>query len=67
MKTGKSSKRTPQRQISPLRVALDTMWSEAKAAAEKLGFDTSREDWMKLVSEESNSFAKAGSRPNARA
>jgi hypothetical protein len=59
MKTAKSSKRTP-RQISPLRVALDTMWAEAKAAAQKLGFDTSREDSMKLVSEESNSYPYTG-------
>jgi hypothetical protein len=34
---------------SPMRTAVSLLRAEAKAAAEKLGVDTSRKDWMKLV------------------
>jgi hypothetical protein len=41
---------------SPMRTAANLLWAQAKAAAERLGFDTIRKDWMKLVGEESNSY-----------
>jgi hypothetical protein len=44
-------------EASPVRTAVRLLWAQAEAAAEKLGFDTSRKDWMKIVHEESNSYS----------
>jgi hypothetical protein len=43
-------------EASPIRTAVGLLHAEAKAAAAKLGFDTSRDDWKKLLSEEAESY-----------
>jgi hypothetical protein len=41
---------------TPMRTAVNLLRAEAKAGAEKLGFDTTRGDWEKLLEKESNSY-----------
>jgi hypothetical protein len=41
---------------TPMRTAVNLLRAEAKAGAEKLGFDTSRDDWRKLLEQESDSY-----------
>jgi hypothetical protein len=41
---------------TPMRTAVNQLCAEAKAAAEKLGFDTTRGDWEKLLEKESDSY-----------
>jgi hypothetical protein len=41
---------------SPMRTAVGLLHAEVKTGAAKLGFDTSKVDWRKLLSEEANSY-----------
>ena len=43
-------------EASPMRTAIGLLHAEVKTGASKLGFDTSKEDWRKLLEEESNSY-----------
>lgn len=54
----KSSERKSKRaeSISPLRAALNAIRAELKTAAERLQFDISNKNWLKLVSAESFTY-----------
>jgi hypothetical protein len=43
-------------EASPIRTAIGLLHEEVQAAAAKLGFDTSKANWRKLLSAESNSY-----------
>jgi len=57
--SAKSSKRIAKRQsatTSPLRDGFNAMSAAIKAAAERLGFDVSKPNWSKLLTEESRTY-----------
>jgi hypothetical protein len=42
--------------VSPLRDGLNAMWAEVGRAAERLGFDTTKKDWMKVAMKEEREY-----------